>query len=151
MAIQLFLFIKKGVVTMIRGTTAPFTFELPCKPEDIVAIAIEFWQEGNKGTPTAKLPIIKKMGDCALSESSNGTTLVSVQLLSTETVRFSDKIKGMTQLSARINDPNSRIIASQPQSFTVYPMRNDLIIDDPTEGAPVEDEWAILDGGKIMP
>lgn len=135
---------------MVRGTTAPFTFSLPCKPEDIRAITIKFWQDGNKGTPTSPLPITKILDDCVLSESSNGTTLVSVQLLSSETIRFSDKIKGVTQLSAQLNDTNSRIIASHPQSFTIYPMRDDLWIDDPTEGAPVEQEWVILDGGSIM-
>ena len=40
---------------------------------------------------------------------------------------------------------------SKEQLITVYPMPDDIIIDDPTfPDNPVEDEWIILDGDVIV-
>lgn len=56
---------------MIRGTTAPFTFKLPCVKGRLVSATVKFWQDGNPGTKEAKLPITKKLEDCAAYESDD--------------------------------------------------------------------------------
>ena len=49
---------------MIRGTTAPFKIKLPYNVGELEWVTIKWWQDGNKGTQTAPLPITKKLKHC---------------------------------------------------------------------------------------
>lgn len=52
---------------MIRGTTAPFRIKLPYTIGELEWVTIKWWQDGNKGTSDAPLPITKKLAHCAMS------------------------------------------------------------------------------------
>ncbi len=52
---------------MIRGTTAPFTIKLPYTMGELEWVTIKWWQDGNKGTWTAPLPITKRLAHCIIS------------------------------------------------------------------------------------
>lgn len=52
---------------MIRGTTAPFKIKLPYTRGELEWITIKWWQDGNKGTVRAPLPITKRLAHCAVS------------------------------------------------------------------------------------
>lgn len=52
---------------MIRGTTAPFRIKLPYTIGELEWVTIQWWQDGNKGTTTAPLPITKKLVHCSMS------------------------------------------------------------------------------------
>lgn len=133
---------------MIRGTTASFRFKLPYKKSDLKWATIKFWQEGNYGTLTAPLPITKTLEDCLLPADSKE---MCVSLTVDETLRFSDKLKLHVQLGARlIDEAGGGVFASHEKLFTVHPIRNGIITDDPTEDAPIEDGLTILDGGHII-
>lgn len=126
---------------MIRGTTAPFTFKLPYSKNDIEWAIMKFWQDGNTFTP-----ITKRETDCTSSDEYE----YNVLLTPAETLKFSDKMKAKAQLVAKLKSGVK--FGSHQQLVTVYPILNDddLIGDNPTEDAPVEDGWAILDGGVIV-
>lgn len=52
---------------MIRGTTTPFTIKLPYAMGELEWVTIKWWQDGNKGTLTAPLPITKRLSHCIVS------------------------------------------------------------------------------------
>lgn len=128
---------------MIRGTTAQFKFKLPYTLDELNNVTIKFWQPGN---PSDSLPIYKYKQNCAERVGKE----VYVSLRPYETALFSDKYKAKLQLSAQ------PYIGSQfgckEQLITVYPMPDDIIIDDPTSDPdiPIENGWIILDGKAIV-
>lgn len=128
---------------MIRGTTAQFKFKLPYSYDELTNITIKFWQPGN---PSASLPIYKYKTNCEERVKQE----IYVSLRPSETARFSDKYKAKLQLRAQpiIGAP----FGSKEQLVTVYPMPDDIIIDDPTidPDTPTEEEWIILDGDTIV-
>lgn len=128
---------------MIRGTSAQFKFKLPYAYGELQTITIKFWQPGN---PNGSLPIIKNKHNC--SELTEGVIYVSLR--PSETAMFMDKYKAKMQLIAQpyIGAP----FGSKEHLITVYPMPDDIMVDDPTvdPDAPFEDEWVSLDGGAII-
>ena len=52
---------------MIRGTTAPFKIKLPYTINELEWVTMKWWQDGNKGTITAPLPITKRLAHCSIS------------------------------------------------------------------------------------
>jgi hypothetical protein len=128
---------------MIRGTTAQFKFKLPYSYNEIESIVIRFWQNGN---PSTSLPIIKSKINC--SEVIKKEIVVSLR--PSETAMFSDKYKAQMQL--RLTPYFGAPIGSKEMLVTVYPMPDDIIIDDPSDDPiiPVEGEWIILDGDTIV-
>ena len=128
---------------MIRGTTAQFKFKLPYALEDIKNIIIKFWQPGN---PSDSLPIYKYKTNCAESVE----TEVYVSLRPSETALFSDKYKAKLQLMAQPNI--GAPFGSKERLITVYPMPDDIIIDDPTidPSTPTDGDWIILDGDTVV-
>jgi hypothetical protein len=72
---------------------------------------------------------------------------ICISLTAEETLRFSDKTKANVQLRARRKD--GATFASRQQLITVYPINDDIVIEDPT--LPDEDGgFIILDGGPIV-
>ena len=128
---------------MTRGTTAPFTFQLPYKKSEIIWATIKFWQPGCEGNQYGSLPIYKQLEDCFESDDPNE---LCVMLDVHETMRFSDKLKAKTLLRAQAAD--GIVFASQEELITVYPMDDDMV---ETPSMPPEDEegWIILDGEPI--
>lgn len=138
---------------MIRGTTAPFRFEVPYPKDQIDKVIVKAWQDGNVGTPTARLPIYKNFSSqsdtntCELVAETDNLTMVCVVLTASESMRFSDKKRAQIQLSAQLTNLDK--FASHVHEFKVYPLPDDLIIDDPEDLPTTEDGWSILDGGQI--
>jgi hypothetical protein len=128
---------------MIRGTTAQFKFKLPYALNELNSITIKFWQPGN---PSDSLPIYKYKQNCEERVEKE----VYVSLRPSDTALFSDKYKAKLQLRAQpaIGAP----FGSKEQLITVYPMPDDIIIDDPTidPDTPTEEGWIILDGHTIV-
>lgn len=52
---------------MIRGTTAPFKIKLPYTIGELEWVTMKWWQDGNKGTLMAPLPITKRLAHCPIS------------------------------------------------------------------------------------
>jgi hypothetical protein len=52
---------------MIRGTTAPFKIKLPYTIGELEWVTMKWWQDGNKGTTIAPLPITKRLAHCSIS------------------------------------------------------------------------------------
>lgn len=128
---------------MIRGTAAQFKFRLPYSYDELTSITIRFWQPGN---PSESLPLFKYKTNCEEREENE----IYVSLRPSETALFSDKYKAKLQLRAQpaIGAP----FGCKEHLVTVYPMPDDIIIDDPTidPDAPTEDGWIILDGDTII-
>lgn len=130
---------------MIRGTTAQFKFKLPYSKEALDWITIKFWQPGN---PSGQLPITKTKTNCSSTDSSNE---ICVSLSATETSLFSDKYKAKVQLRAQ--PAFGAPFGSRQQSFTVYPMLDEIIEENPTidpETPSTEEGWIILDGETVV-
>lgn len=129
---------------MIRGTTAQFKFKLPYPYNELDWITIKFWQPGN---PDNSLMITKTKTMCNSTENQNE---ICVSLSAYETAQFSDKYKAKVQLRAQPSF--GAPFGSKQQSFTVYPMLDDIIDDDPTvePPTPAENGWVILDGETIV-
>lgn len=127
---------------MIRGTTALFTFKLPYKKSELNWATIKFWQPGNANKA---LPITRKLEDC---DSPDDSTELCVSLLADETMRFSEKYKAKVQLRAQHSDSGT-VFGSRPQLFTVYPMHDEIIEEDPTLPAEDEEGWIVLDGEVV--
>lgn len=126
---------------MIRGTTALFKFSSPYSYDEINSIIIKFWQPGN---PSKSLPIYKYKHHC----EERGKNEIYVSLCPSETALFSDKYKAKMQLTVQPNIGSP--FGSKERLITVYPMPDDIIIDDPTiPEAPTEEGWVIFDGGAI--
>jgi hypothetical protein len=128
---------------MIRGTTAQFRFNMPYPFKELDWATVKFWQEGNDGTPTAPLPITKKLGQCT---STDDPYELCVSLTSEETMRFSDERKAKVQLRAHANGST---FASRETLITVYPINDDIVTDDP-ELPAVDEGWVILDGSTVI-
>ena len=127
---------------MIRGTTAKFTYKLPCLKEELAWATIKFWQDGN---PNELLPIFKNLSHC---DAPADSAMVCVSLTAEETLRFSEQYKAKTQIRAeRIKD--GTVFGCKPQIITVYPMDDDIVDSDPTLPAENEEGVVILDGGSI--
>ena len=128
---------------MIRGTTAQFKFKLPYSYDELASITVMFWQPGN---PSDSLPIFKYKFNCVERVDKE----IYVSLRPSETALFSDKYKAKLQLIAQpiIGAP----FGSKERLITVYPMPNDIIVDDPTIDPvpPTDDDWGIIDGGSIV-
>ena len=120
-----------------------FKFKLPYSYDEIETLTIRFWQPGN---PDDSLPIIKHKNNC----SERVEKEIYVSLRASETAVFSDKYKAKMQLRAQpyLGAP----FGSKEHLVTVYPMPDDIIIDDPTiePEPPTEDGWVILDGETIV-
>ena len=130
---------------MIRGTTAQFKFKIPYTKDELEWATIKFWQYGNTGTVEAPLPIIKKLIHC---DAPNDSTELCVSLTAEETSRFSEQRKANVQLRAMHADSGT-VFGTRPQLVTVYPMSDDIIVEDPTMPAPNADGWIVLDGQPI--
>ena len=128
---------------MIRGTTAQFKFKLPYSYEEVTNITIKFWQPGN---PSNLLPIFKYKHHCEKIASNE----ICVSLRPSETALFSDMYKAKMQLAARPEVGN--IFGTKERLITVYPMPDDIIIDDPTisPDQTTAGDWIIFDGGTIV-
>lgn len=126
---------------MIRGTTAQYKFKLPYSYDELEEITIKFWQPSNLNF----VPIYKYKINC----SEPATNEICVSLRPSETASFSDRYKAKMQLRAQpyLGAP----FGSKEILVTVYPMPDDIIIDDPTidPDIPVEGDWIILDGQEI--
>ena len=92
------------------------------------------------------MPIFKYKTNCEERVEKE----IYVSLRPSETALFSDKYKAKLQLRAQplIGAP----FGSKEQLITVYPMPDDIIIDDPTidPDTPIEEDWFIFDGGTIV-
>lgn len=128
---------------MIRGTTAQFKFKLPYSYDELTDITIRFWQQGNMSD---SLPIFKHKSNCEERVENE----IYVSLRPSETALFSDKYKAKVQLRAQPNI--GAPFGSKEYLITVYPMPDDIIIDDPTidPDAPTEEGWIILDGDTVV-
>ena len=132
---------------MIRGTTAPFTFKLPYPKSQIDWIVVQFWQDDNSFSPIRK----EFEASWLENDTTSGEYELYVTLTAADTKKFSDKKKAKVQLAARLKDDYGKIrFGSREQLITVYPIQDDLAIDDPKDDAPTtEDGWTILDAGDI--
>ena len=130
---------------MIRGTTAPFRIKLPYAINEIEWVTIKWWQDGNKGTQTAPLPITKKLAHCSIEDDTSKELYVI--LTAEETKRFSDKHKAKMQLRGMLSS-SGRVFGCKPRLITVYPINDDLLGDD-FVGPEINDEWIVLDGDSI--
>lgn len=128
---------------MIRGTTAQFNFKLPYTKEDLAWATIKFWQPNNSNT---LLPVIKQLADCSNSSDPNK---LCVSLTSEETSRFSDKHKARVQLIAQ-HASSGTVFGTKPELISVYPMPDDIIIDQPDIPPATEDGLIIFDGEAII-
>lgn len=108
---------------MIRGTTAQFKFKLPYSKDELEWIKIKFWQPQN---PTL-VPITKIYSHC----SQSGPNEICVSLTEEESAAFSDKYKGKVQFRAKPKKEGGLVFGCPPQLFTVYPMLDELIEEDP--------------------
>lgn len=132
---------------MIRGTTASFKFKLPYSYDEIDTVMIKFWQSGN---PSSSLPIYKYKQHCEARTDNE----IYVSLRPSETALFSDKYKAKVQL--RACSVAGEAFGCTERLFTVYPMPDDIMLDDYTvfESDPIlnvqtEDGWVVLDGNTI--
>lgn len=138
---------------MIRGTTAPFKFNIPYPFNEVSKIVATFKQKHNTGIGNP-LPIIK-IYDVSHEASRNDgfaaqeptSTEVHISLNPEETLRFSDQEKAYVQIQVYYQDRNISV-ASLPEKVTVYPVFNDTpIVDiDPTE---IVDDIYIFDAGEV--
>lgn len=128
---------------MIRGTTAQFKFKLPYPKGELDWATIKFWQPSN---PNQFDPITKKLIHC---DGPDNAPELCVSLTADETIKFSAKYKGNVQLRAQ-HAASGTVFGCRPTLFTVYPMNDEILEEDPTLPAPNEDGWIILDGKPIF-
>lgn len=131
---------------MIRGTNAQFKFRLPYNYSELEIVKITFWQTDNYGPdPSRPLPIIKILEQCSATDLPNE---ISVTLNQEETLRFEDDRKAYVQLRAKTR--SGIPIASKERLITVYPVKDDSILDDEILPTPDYDGWIFLDGSTIQ-
>lgn len=133
---------------LIRGTTTPFKFKLPCANNELGWVTIHFSQTNN---PSKSLPIIKKLEDCGprgINNELDGSQNLYVSLTAEETTRFSDKYKARMQMRAQ--QIGGVTFGCKLKLITVYPMDDDIIEEDPTMPEEGVDGWIILDGKNII-
>lgn len=132
---------------MIRGTTAYFKFIMPYDYGQLSSAKVVFWQNYNNGPSDSRpLPITKVLSQCSPTKVPNE---LAVSLTPEETLRFSDRRKAYTQLTATSIEGVK--FASYQEMITVYPVADDSIED--SEGLlpiPGGDGVIILDGGHIV-
>ena len=135
---------------MIRGTTAQFTFKLPYSKNELEWATMKFWQPNNQHP---HLPITKRLEHCGNPDDSME---LCVSLTADETMRFSETYQAKVQLRAQ-NKENGTMFGSRPQLFTVYPMNDEILDEDPTtpgEDPTLPDEnehgWIVFDGEPIV-
>lgn len=139
---------------MIRGTTAPFKFDVPYAFDEIDKIIATFWQKHNKGIgnplPIKKMYIKDQSHNDGFAAPDNMSKEVHVSLNPEETLRFSDKEKAYVQIQVYYGGARNVSVASVPQKVTVYPVFNDdaPIID--IEPSEIIDDIHILDSGEIL-
>lgn len=139
---------------MIRGTTAPFKFDVPYPFSEISKIVATFKQKHNTGIGNP-LPIIK-MYDVTYEQSRNDgfaapdptSKEVHISLNPEETLRFSDKEKAYVQIQVYYQGRNVAV-ASTPQKVTVYPVLNDDSIVDIEPSDIIDESLFIFDAGQI--
>lgn len=115
---------------------------MPYPKEELAWATIKFWQEGNQ---SLYLPITKKLEHC---DAPEGSTELCVSLTADETKRFSEKYKGKVQIRAQ-HSADGTIFGNRPTLFTVYPMNDGILDEDPTMPAENADSWVIFDGGTV--
>ena len=130
---------------MIRGTNAEYRFNLPYNFSDLDIVKITFWQDGNNGPASDRpLPIVKILEQCCQGGTERQ---LSVTLNQEETLRFTDTRKAKVQL--RASTKAGIPIASKEQLITVYPVKDDSILDDAILPTPTPDGWIYLDGEDV--
>ena len=127
---------------MIRGTTAQFKFKLPYPKAELSWTTIKFWQPNN---PSRLLPITRKLEDCTAPDDSNE---LCVSLTAEETSRFLDKYKANLQLRGQHMESGT-VFGSKPILFTVYPMNDDILEEDPNMPSENAEGIILLDGDTI--
>lgn len=127
---------------MVRGTTAAFKFKLPYPKEELTWLTVKFWQPDN---PSDLLPITKVLEHCDVADSP---CELCVSLTAEETARFSDKYKAKMQIRSQ-HTASGTVFGCKPRIITVYPMRDDIIEDDPML-PPVSDNVLIVLDGKVI-
>lgn len=139
---------------MVRGTTAAFKFNLPYELQYIAEARVVFWQEGYKGTLSNRLPIVKNYpADSGFRANPTSKELVVV-LTEADTRAFTDKLKARVQMKAvyAVSDQERGTFASRPQSFTVYPIDDEIMDGAIGEDTTVTQEgYIILDGQELPP
>ena len=151
---------------MIRGTTAPFKFEVPYDTNTISAIVVTFSQKHWRLTNTAPFSLEKwytaswvtqEDGSMKLVKTRNDgfafseTNPKEVQMILPEedTLRFSDKEKAYMQIRVQFDIDGGQVTrASLTQKITVYPVLNDSQIGAPTPSETIDDIY-IFDAGEI--
>lgn len=128
---------------MVRGTTAQFKFNLPYPQNELRWVTIKFWQSNN---PSDYLPITVKFASDELVNSDSKELYVSLR--GDETAKFSDKYKAKVQLRAQHSESGT-VFGSRPQLFTVYPMLDEILEEDPLMPAENAEGWVVLDGEMI--
>lgn len=127
---------------MIRGTTPQFKFIIPYPKNEMEWVRIKFWQPNN---PSKLLPITRTIDNCKTTD--NPKELI-VSLTAEETKRFVDKYKAKMQFRAK-HLLTGTIFGTPEQLLTIYPMRDDIIEEDPTIPPANEEGWIVLDGRSI--
>lgn len=131
---------------MIRGTNAQFKFKLPYDYSEIEIARITFWQPENLGPdPRRPLPIIKVLDQCSPTDVPKE---LSVTLNQEETLRFEEDRKAYVQLRAKTF--SGIPIASKQRLITVYPVKDDSLLDEEILPTPDYDGWVFLDGSTIQ-
>jgi hypothetical protein len=141
---------------MIRGTTAPFKFEVPYDTSAISAMVVKWSQKHYDGVGTAKLPLEKwylpsKSRNDGFAFSDENPKEIQTILTEEETLRFTDKEKAYMQIRVQFDfgeDKGQVVRASLPQKITVYPA---LYEDQIGSSTPSEiiDDFYIYDAGTI--
>lgn len=126
---------------MIRGTTMQYKFKLPCPKDELEWATIKFWQPNN---PSKLLPITRKLADCVAIEPYE----LCVSLTAEETSRFLDKYKYKIQIRAK--HQGGAVFGCKPKLFTVYPMSDDILDEDPMMPAENPEGLIIFDGDEIL-
>ena len=136
---------------MIRGTNAQFKFKLPYPKGELAWVTIKFWQPSN---PKKFAPITKTLIHC---DGPDDAKELYVSLTIDDTKKFSAKYKAVVQLGAQHADSGT-VFGCRPTLFTVYPMHDEILGEDPTLPDPDEDPtlptpnengWVVLDGEAI--
>ena len=122
---------------MIRGTTAPFKFNVPYDTSTISTMVATFSQKHNNGTAEEPLPIekwyIKDYGagevirNDGFAFSDTNPNEIQTSLTEEQTLRFSDKEKAYMQIRVQFaTDEGTRVVGSKPVKITVYPVNDNV-------------------------
>ena len=131
---------------MIRGGNIEFRFDLSYSFDDLAVVKILFWQENYNGpTKDRPLPIVKILEQC---HPGDKPTDLGVTLNQEETLRFTDKRKAKVQLRAATK--TGIPIITKQHLVSVYPSKDDSILDGEVWPTPTYDGWVRLDGESII-